>query len=243
MFANLKIGARIRGGFAVVLVLLTAIAAVAIYGAESESKTFRQTTALNTTNNMLDDIALAFARARRSTALYMNASAGDDESAAEAAKLKTKLDTLIPAAVAQAPDAEIKENFQKMGEISAKFFAAFEKIKGLTAKQVAVTATLSKFGPKTHNNVAEILKVSMQSGDMKAAALAGVANDSLMLARQQVSGYIGNHTQAAIDIVRAELPQFDKDMDTLAAAVTDPKLKGLANEAKMMAPAYLARLQ
>jgi methyl-accepting chemotaxis protein len=240
MLSNLKIGARIRGGFAVVLVLLAALAAIAIDGAESEKATLQQTTDLNTTNNTLDDIALNFARGRRATNLYLAGSAGDQAAAAEAKEVQDKLNTLLPQAIAGAPNAEIKSDFEKLSGTMGRFFAAFDKIKELTGKQVTLTETLSKFGPKTHANLAEIVKASLADGNVKAAALAGVANDSLMLARQQVSGYIGNHTQQAIDIVRAELPQFDRDIDAVAASLNDAKLKALAAEAKSMAPQYLA---
>ncbi|HEY1721713.1 MAG TPA: methyl-accepting chemotaxis protein [Magnetospirillaceae bacterium] len=240
MLSNLKIGARIWGGFGVVLVLLIALSAVAITGAESERSTFRQTTDLNTVNNLLDDIALNFARARRAALTYVSASGGDDGAVKEEAIYKANLDTLLPKAIAGAPTPEIKANFQKMVDMTANFFAAFEKAKALNVKQNALTETMVKFGPKMHANLAEITKASLADGNLKVAALAGVANGSLMLARQQVSGYVGNPAQAAVDIVRVQLPQFDKDIDAVIAAETDPKLKALATDAKTMAPQYLA---
>jgi methyl-accepting chemotaxis protein len=227
MFGSLKIGARIRGGFAVVLVLLAAVALVGIFSARSQKSAFVETTSLDRVNNSVGDVYLAFTQARRQATIYL-------------AKIRAKLDQAFPVLIADTKDEGLKKDFTKASEDTARFFAAFDKIKALTAKQADLTAILAKFGPKTHADMIDIVKASVADGNLKAAAMAGLATDTLMLARQQVSGYIGNHTQAAIDIVRQQLPKFDTDIDAVIPLLTDAKLKAEAQEAKTLMPQYLA---
>lgn len=148
MLGSLKIGARIRGGFAVVLVLLVALALVGVFSARTQRSLFVETTALDRTNNNVGDVSLAFAIARRYVLVYLANGAGDDDAAGQAAKYKAKLDKLFPDLIAQTSDAGLKTDFTKAQADTAKFFAAFERIKAITAKQNDRTAVLSKFGPK-----------------------------------------------------------------------------------------------
>ncbi len=240
MFGSLKIGARIRGGFAVVLVLLAAIALVGVFSARSQKGAFIETTSLDQVNNSIGDASVAFAIARRQTTIYLANSAGDEGAVAQMTKIKAKLDKLYPELIAATQDADLKNDLTKAADDTAKYFAGFDKIKALTAKQADLTAILAKFGPKTHADMIDIVKASVADGNLKSAALAGLATDTLMLARQQVSGYIGNHTQAAIDIVRQQLPKFDTDIEAVIPTLTDAKLKAEAVEAKTLMPQYLA---
>jgi len=240
MFGKLKIGFRIRAGFGIVLVLLAAIAAIAIVDATAEKTTFTENMALDRLGDKSNDINVIFGRLRRQSALYTSSSAGDDDAAAEIAKRKPELAKMLPEIIAATDDAQIKANFTKAAEDVGKYFDGFDKFKGLVAKQNDLTADLVKFGPKMHANVMDIVKVSVANGEMHNAALAGIANDSLMLARQAVSSYVGTHTPANIDVVRTNLPQFEKDIDAVAAGLTDAKLKAEAVEARALAPQYLA---
>ncbi|MFN3076456.1 MAG: methyl-accepting chemotaxis protein, partial [Alphaproteobacteria bacterium] len=96
---------------------------------------------------------------------------------------------------------------------------------------------------KLRETLSEIIKTSMADGDMEGAALAGVAQERLMMGRLSVIRFLGDHKQATADDAKTRLGEFDKAIEALGTRLQNPQRKKLAEEADAMVAAYLKAVE
>ena len=179
--ANLKIGARIGAGFAIVLALLLIVATTAYFGFTTIRSNFHAYSGISNNAVQVQQAATAFAEARRSVRTYLLTLKDDDaknarETGAEAKKL---IDDF--AGVAEQP--ETKQLGIKVSGQIADYLATFDQVATAMIERQRLVERMGPSGTALLTKLSEMFDSAVKDYDITVTTEVGGAIRDLMQMR------------------------------------------------------------
>ncbi len=184
-----RVQTQIFLGFAVVLVLLLAVAFIGYRAAENGASSLRAYDDTAHQNALTAAIARQVADLRRTAAAY--AATGEEGSRVQALAAQEALGGTIARARAASSGSGEDSDLQKMEELFLAYMANFKAvIAAREAKTEAIEKRMDPLGEQMARGLANIVAVTMKEGDYETAALAGMMQDAMLRFQLAVRQYI-----------------------------------------------------
>lgn len=224
---------------AVMLALMAAMAGLAYFNGVSfgEALDDYATSARNAVR--VGQVEGEVAHMRRYVVDYANK--GRPELAEKVMAAHERIDGQLTELIAAAQDPEQKESYRRLHELLGAYYKQFDTVVALrTQREKDVSEGINAIGPQVRKNLTNITASAMADGDMEAAALAGQAQEALMLARLSAVRFLSDPTQALVDTTNQRIDLFVERTRTLLDALQNPERRRLASAAAEGAEKYRA---
>ncbi|SOE01758.1 methyl-accepting chemotaxis protein [Caenispirillum bisanense] len=236
---NVRIVRKIGGGFAVVLVLLIAVAAVGIFSLSSIDRDFGQYRGLARETNEAGRVQANILDMRLGMKIFIEK--GDQASIDQVNQRRETLKQVIDDLEGVAIDAGTKEVVGRLHDDVNAYKAAFDQITALQAhRNDVVTGVLNAKGPEIERALTQIMESANRDGDVEAAYLAGMVLRRVMLVRLYANRFLLDNSQEAADRVKTEGEAFSKDATDLRNRLQNPERRRLAGDVIDLKDAYLS---
>ncbi|MEQ8396730.1 HAMP domain-containing methyl-accepting chemotaxis protein [Thalassobaculum sp.] len=241
-FSNMKIGARLFGGFGVVLgllVLLAGIVSFKLLTIKGNVVEYRAT-AVNT--NQIGRVQANVLMTRMGVKDFIiNAS---PEAIATVKERHAKAMALFDEAektVLKDDERSILDNMQGKMET---YGSTFDAVTALQDKRnEVVESVLNANGPKIRKNLSDVMETAYRDSDPLAAFYAGRAQESLMLGRLYAQKFLLTNEAEAFERTVAELSELDENYAELLSELQNPERRELVQGAREMTQAYVAGIK
>ncbi len=231
MFAlvnHFRIGARIFGGFAAILLIVAGLAGLAYHDGRTFSASLDQYAKVSDDSLALSRIDRDVLEMRRN--VYVFTASGDTKAVEAIARIKTGTLQALSRLADSTPLPERRAAYDALGKSVASYTGSFERLVGLSGERARAIAAVDVLGPKLQDSVTQIVDAAMADGDYEAAARAGQVQESLMLTRLAAARFFGEPTEPLVKSVHDRMSQFRSRAATLEAQLRDPERKRLAAE-------------
>ncbi|NYZ17855.1 HAMP domain-containing protein [Azospirillum sp. RWY-5-1] len=233
-----KVGTRIYTGFGLILALLTVVAAIGYLALGSAQTGFDRYASISDNSLRIAELGRDVSDMRRNVVGFIHT--GSQDSVAQVRKLQERLRTTMRDAVAATTNAERRANLDRMQRVFDAYSTNFDKLVVLRARRdELVEKQLNVMGQKARQNLTRIIETAMADGDFEAAALAGQAQERLMLSRIGNMRFLASPSEKAADEVKTRNAAFNTVIGRLAERLHNPERKALAAEADQIAERYL----
>jgi methyl-accepting chemotaxis protein len=239
MFGRINVGSRIYGGFGIVLIILCAIAAMSAMALRSSHSHFNTYAHVGDNAVRVATIKADVAEMRRNV---LNVAAKNDDVALRRVRqMQEDLRKLLPAAIAATVDERRLANLKRMQAIFDEYGTHFDRVVSLRAnKDRLITEKMNVLGGSARKGLTDIVGSAIADGDFEAAALAGKAEEALMLARLNAAKFMGTPTDELAKECLANAGLFVEEAQALAGRLRNPARKALAANSEQMAKDYEA---
>ena len=233
-----KVGTRIYTGFGLILALLTVVAAIGYLALGSAQVGFDRYASISDNSLRIAELGRDVSDMRRNVVSFINS--GSQDAVAQVRTLQERLRATMRDAIAATTNAERRSNLDRMQRAFDAYSANFDKLVVLRARRdELVDKQLNVMGQKARQNLTRIIETAMADGDFEAAALAGQAQEALMLSRISNMRFLANPSEKAADEVKTRNATFNTVIGRLAARLHNPERKALAIEADQIGDRYL----
>jgi len=238
VMARFKIGTRVFAGFGLILLALVFVSFEGwseLGKAELSFSRYADISGNTVRNQGIESDVNAL---RRNVLIYANS--GDEKALARIRDLAKTLRDEMKASFESTAHPERKENLRKMQGIFEAYAKNFDHAVELRHKRdELVNERMNPIGAKARTNLTEIIKTAMADKDYEAAAMAGVAQENLMLARLNAVRFLANNDPKLIETAIGQIEKFQKDMNTLVNRLHNPTRLKLAQETEALSKDYL----
>jgi len=239
MFQNVKVGTRIYGGFAIVLGLLLVVALVGLMALRSGHSGMNTYAKVGDNGIRVATIKGDVAEMRRNAIIV--AEKGDKAAIERIKQIQAELRKLLPAAIADTINPTRLANLRSMQELFNEYSTDFERVAALQAsKEQLVKEKMNVVGTNARKNLTEIMRTAMADGDFEAAALAGKAEEVLMLTRLNAIKFLAEPSADLAKESEANARLFVEEAEGLTRRLHNPTRKALAADAEALADQYEA---
>ena len=232
-----KVGTRIYFGFAVVLVLLAVVVAVGVAGLGTVRDAFRSYATVSSHSLQISDIDGNVAQMRRLVVNFNNS--GDMAVAEQVRKVQAGLSKQLRAALDGAV-GERRAALERMAQLFDGYVADFGKLTEVRQRRDRLyDDQLVPAGEKARDTMSQLAAGLMADGEMEAAALAGQAQERLLLARLAASRFFSSPSDKAAAEVSARNDAFNEAIRKLADRLANPARKRMAQDADQLSDRYV----
>ncbi|WP_029006887.1 methyl-accepting chemotaxis protein [Azospirillum halopraeferens] len=233
-----KVGTRIYFGFLMVLLLLMLVVAVGVNGLTGARSGFDRYAAVSNQSVAILEIDVTVAQMRRLALSYINS--GSSAVADQVRAVQAELAGSLREAIAGAESAERRGNLERMNRLFESYAAGFvDLVQMRTTRDTLVQDQLTPKGQVAQQNLTRVIASAMSDGDMEAAALAGQAQERLMMTRLSAQRFLATPTEREAEEVRSQSQAFDELMRGLSDRLRDPTRRGLARETERLSAEYV----
>lgn len=240
--SNLKISARLFGGFGTVLGLLVLLAGIISFNlvTTKEDVVEYRATALNT--NQIGRVQANVVMTRMGVKDFIiNASPEAIATVKERHAQAMALFDEAEKTVLKDDERAILDNMQGKMET---YGVTFDKITALQDKRnEVVESVLNAYGPKIRKNLSDVMATAYRDNDPLAALYAGRAQESLMLGRLYAQKFLLTNEAEALERTVAELSELDEKYAELLSELQNPERRDLVQGAREMTQAYVAGVE
>ncbi len=236
-FKNMKVGKKIRTGFAVVLGLLILVAGVAYFALSNSSDGVARYRAIARNTNILGQVQSNLLMVRMNVKNFLITS--DPKIVDTFQECCDKTGALLTEGLAQIKNPERVALLKDSEDMLEKYHAAFGKVvekQGIRDDRVKNAANV--YGPKMEKALTEILTTARRDGDMNAAYSASQATRSLLLGRLYVMKYLESNADADAARVKSEFEDMGGHLDTLDRGLQNRERRALLAQVVPMRKAY-----
>jgi len=233
-----KVGTRIYTGFLLVLALLALVVGVGVHALSTTNTDVDRYVSISDNSIRVTEIEALVGEMRRNV---VNFSFSGDRTVADKVKETQKtLEQDLRIARDATHDPGRRANLERMIQLFDSYRANFGKLMEMREKRDRLIAEQMKpTGTKARENLTQIIQTAMADGDMEAAALAGVAQEKLMMARLSAQRFLSDPSPKLVDEVSKRNDAFNDVIRTLAGQLHNPLRKRLANEADQLSDRYV----
>ena len=236
---RITVSTRIFAGFGVVVVLLIALALQFIVTLGDLRQRVDSYSHIAENLQRVLAIKANFAEVRRNVVAF--AERFDQPAAERVRVLQTGLRRDLQAAVAAARNPTRKANLAKMQEVFEAYMAGFDRIVTLrTTREDLVTKQMNVIGAQARKDLTQIVHTAIADGDFEAAALAGIAEEALMLARLNAIKFLAEPSDDFTREAESNIDLFVREAEALTQRLHNPERKRLATESENNAREYRA---
>ncbi|CUW38153.1 Methyl-accepting chemotaxis protein [Magnetospirillum sp. XM-1] len=237
--ANLNVSGRIYAGFGLIVLLLLALAGISISTLGSSKTQIDKYAGVSDNAQRVLSVNGNFANIRRNVIVF--ADNADPKTLEQIRRIQPAIAKTLPEAIAATADPGRKASLTKMQELFTAYMAGFDKVADLRKSKLdLVEGRMNVVGVAARKDLTQIIKTAMDDGDYEAAALAGIAQESLMLARVNAIKYLADPSDELVKVAEKEVADFVKEAEALTKRLRNPERKRLAGEAEANAKAYSA---
>ncbi len=239
MFRNIKVSTRIYGGFGIVLALLLVVAVVGLMALRSGHAGMNTYAKVGDNAIRVATIKGNVAEMRRNVIIV--AEKGDTEAIKRVKLMQEELRKLLPAAIADTLDEKRLVNLRRMQALFDEYSTHFERVATLQAnKELLIKEKMNVTGAHARKNLTDIVRTATADSDFEAAALAGKAEEALMLTRLNAIKFIADPSPEFAAESEADARLFVEEAEGLTRRLHNPARKKLASEAEDLAKQYEA---
>ena len=239
MFRNIKVSTRIYGGFGVILTLLVVVAVVGLMALRSGHAGMNTYAKVGDNAIRVTTIKGDVAEIRRN--VVMVAERGDTAAILRVKQMQEEIRKLLPAAIADTVDQTRLANLRRMQALFDEYSTHFERVATLQAnKEHLIKEKMNLVGGHARKNLTEIVRTAMADNDFEAAALAGKAEEALMLTRLNAVKFLAEPSPEFASESEADARLFVDEAEGLTRRLHNPTRKALAAEAEDLAKQYEA---
>lgn len=203
-FTDRKISTKISAGFVLVLALLVAVAATGYFGLTGARSIFEGYAVVSENSARVLSVDRDFTGLRRNAFVY--AEKGSDAALKRVRELAGPIKSGLGAAAAATTSAERKETLQRASGSFDKYMTNFDLIVQKRAERDrAVNEVMNPLGAKMRIELTEIMQGAIKDNFMDTAAYAGVAQESLMLARLNANRFLLSGDQKLVATAEEQL--------------------------------------
>ena len=233
-----RVGTRIYTGFLLVLALLALVVGVGVRALSVTSADVDRYVAISDNSLRVTEIEVLVGEMRRNVISY---NASGDRALIERVKDTQKtLEQELRAARDATLDPGRRAMIERMIQHFESYRANFGKLVEMREKRDRLIAEqMNPTGTKARENLTQIIQSAMADGDMEAAALAGVAQEKLMLARLSGQRFLSDPSQKLVQEVKQRNDAFNDVIRPLAERLHNPTRKRLAQEADQLSDRYV----
>jgi len=237
VLAKLKVGTRIWVGFAAVLILLFLIVGFGVYGLSISEGGFRNYADVSENALKVVYVERDVAEMRRNVLVF--AATGNDAAEKRAQEIMATLGDDIQAVLESTDDPQRRRNLQRMHELFEQYRAGFDRVLPLRhLRERLIREGMDVIGKQTRENLSQVIRTAMVDEDLEAAAYAGIAQESLMLARLNANRYIAQPSEERSNLVREHQAAFERAAQALLDRLQNPERRQLAQDTLRLAREY-----
>jgi methyl-accepting chemotaxis protein len=238
LLGNFRVGARIYVGFLLIIVILMVVATIGYKGLISAETGFAKYASISDNSNRILEITTEVAQMRRNVIAFSYS--GDQKAAERVRESQNTLRPLLKEAIAATIDEGRRRNLERMSSLFEGYSGNFARLQeDRRQRDRLVEEQLNPLGTKGRENLSRVIASAIADGDMEAAALAGQAQEKLMMLRISGLRFLGNPDQKLIEEVKNRNIDFDRLMKPLANRLKNPERKRLAEEADEISDTYV----
>lgn len=242
MIGRISVGTRIYGGFGLVLTLLCVVAVILTSALSSSHSHFNTYSKVGDNAVRVATIQGDVIEMRRN--VVMVAAHNDVAAEAQVRRMQDELRRLLPQALAEMRDDKRRANLTRMQAIFDEYVGHFDRVAKLHAnKEHLITERMNVVGGQARKNLTQIVHTAMADGDFEAAALAGMAEEALMLARLNANKFLAEPSPELARDANLNAEKFTAEAEALVKRLHNPARKALAIEAEKLAKDYEAAFQ
>lgn len=228
LFTNMKVGIKISVGFAIILVLLSAVALQSYLGLSGANKAFSQYRSYAIQTNQLGRIQANLLSARLAAKDFIISNT--DEAATSVRERIATTAALIEESTALFERESAIETITSAAGHIAAYGEAFNEVTLLALRRNELVDELNTLGPVIEKDLTAIMESAFADDDASASFLAGTDLRNLLLARLYASRFLVDNTAASADRANAELADFIADAQKMRAQLRNPTRRELAQE-------------
>jgi methyl-accepting chemotaxis protein len=236
---RLRVSTRVMGGFALVLVLLVTLGAVAITSLGRITTDVELYSDISANARRVSSIELTFSEMRRDAVAYAStgAPAARDRVLASDRDLQARFDDVIPRFTSETHRRAAQDAKVLAGEYGRKFVRASE---ARTARDKILTERMNVLGPRAREALSGVIDKAVERQDYRVAALAGQAQETLNLIRIDALRYQAAPDAETAARANSRLAELAKELELALAAATLPADQAALRQVSETVSAYLA---
>ena len=233
-----RVGTRIYTGFFLVLALLALVVGVGVRALSVTSADVDRYVSISDNSLRVTELEASVGEMRRNALSYMFTG---DRAAAEKVRDEQKaLEQHLRTARDATLDPGRRAMIERMIQHFESYRANFGKLVEMREKRDRLIAEqMNPTGTKARENLTQIIQSAMADGDMDAAALAGVAQEKLMLALLSGQRFLSDPSPKLVQEVKQRNDAFNDVIRPLAERLHNPTRKRLAQEADQLSDRYV----
>ena len=236
-----KVGTRIYFGFLAVLLLLVVVVAVGVRGLGAARDGFQSYAAVSNHSIQVIDIDGNVAQMRRLA--YNYTITGDPKVAEQVRKVQASMGKQLRAAL-EGTTGERRTNLERMNQLFDAYVVDFGKIVEMRQRRDSLyDSQLVPAGEKARETMSQLVTGAMADGDMEGAALAGLAQEKLLLARMAALRFFSSPNEKAAAEVSARNDAFNEAIRDVEGRLSSPARKRMAQEADQLSDRYVEIFQ
>ena len=236
---QLKIGGRVFGGFAVVLLLLTGVAVSASLGLRGAENSFDAYAAGARDAMRVQSVDAAFGQMHRAAIIF--AQDGSSEAEQEFRREHQNLQAAAKLAIEGLRLAEQREAVESVLSSVQSYVTNFDQIIAKrTERRRAVEEQMEPLGVKINDILAKLVGHGLKSDEIAAAAYAGVTQEALMQVRLNANRYLLTGDSKLIEALNRHMESLVGSLPRLKEAVKEAEQRALVDQVAEIAPGYKA---
>ncbi|CAK0746128.1 methyl-accepting chemotaxis protein [Azospirillaceae bacterium] len=234
-----SIGVRIGFGFVVVLCLLFAVAWSGWRGVSEARSSFLMFEKVAASAQLVTGVEGSFTEMRRNVRIYVDE--GDEKALIALRNEHKETIEALRYAIATAVNLERRATMERILDLIESYAAKVKDLVVLrTKREKLVEESMHPIGMKAQADISEIVRAAMADGDFEVAALAGIVQEKLMLARLEATRFIYNNDSRQFELTRIKFAEYIEAVGKLHERLSNSARRQLAEEGKVLAQRYLA---
>ncbi|KIL98137.1 Methyl-accepting chemotaxis protein [Paramagnetospirillum magnetotacticum MS-1] len=224
-------------GFGLVLLLLVALAGLSISTLGSSGARMESYADVSDNAQRVLRINGGFSEIRRNVVIF--AEMGDHKALEAVKAAETRLRKDLSEAAAHTTHPGRKASLAQMQTLFDAYMSGFNKVAALRdSKEDLVEKRLNVAGVSARRELSEVVQGAMADGDFEAAALAGIAEEALMLTRINALKFLAEPNENLAQQALANAAKFVEEAEALVKRLRSPERKRLAADAEKGAKEY-----
>ena len=240
--SRFNIGTRINAGFAIVLALLLAVAAMGYYGLTSSGSTFDSYALLAKNTTLVLEADRNVVGIRRNVLLYNQS--GSEQTLTRLRDLANETKAKLAEMIRTGQSLERREGAQRViGQVD-QYMTNFDVIvKSKPERDRLVESVMNPLGLKLRTALTDVIQGAIAADDMAVAAYAGLAQEQLMQMRLNANRYLFTNDTKAVESAEQNYTGLAAALKKLGETVRNPERQAKVALVVKEAPDYLAALQ
>ena len=229
MVKNLSIGRKLGLGFAMVLLLLSAVAGSGYFAIENSSEGFTEYRGLARDTNLSGRVQANMLMVRMNVKDYIIT--GSDRDKQQYAEYWDKVQGFMARARNEITEPQRAALVAKADQELVEYNDAFKRlVVMMDRRNQLVQGVLDVKGPTIEKTLSAILESAERDGDMVAAYNAALGIKHLLLGRLYMSKFLSSNEQAHLDRVNSEFDVMQGYLKTLDSELQNPERRRLLGE-------------